>query len=306
MSLHGLGIAARMLFVCSPKVFYRGTGRGVMSVVLLVVGALTTLAGLLLVASGVTMHEGTFDGEAITPGTIAAIGGLLLIGMGLAVRELRRIERTLAERATARAAGAAETSENAAAEAPEAAVRIPFPGKQKRQLQVAAPSLAQVPPERLSVKFPNLQGREEGPVVEEQIRAVTPPAAAGNASGGMSASATPRLDVRAHPMDAPDGVKASGIGAFLAAGRSRKDGAAVPAQAALAVSPPEPAPQAEAAVERTAAGRPAATVTALKSGVLEGMPYTLYSDGSIEAQLPQGTLRFGSITALREHIDSSA
>ena len=33
------------------------------------------------------------------------------------------------------------------------------------------------------------------------------------------------------------------------------------------------------------------------------MAYTLYSDGSIEAQLPQGKLRFGSITALRNHIE---
>jgi hypothetical protein len=44
----------------------------------------------------------------------------------------------------------------------------------------------------------------------------------------------------------------------------------------------------------------------LKSGVVEGMAYTLYSDGSIEAQLPQGTLRFGSINALRHHIENSA
>jgi hypothetical protein len=44
----------------------------------------------------------------------------------------------------------------------------------------------------------------------------------------------------------------------------------------------------------------------LKSGVIEGMAYTLYSDGSIEAQLPQGTLRFGSIAALRDHIESQS
>ena len=37
-----------------------------------------------------------------------------------------------------------------------------------------------------------------------------------------------------------------------------------------------------------------------------GVPYTLYSDGSIEAQLPEGTLRFGSITKLRNHIEQSA
>jgi hypothetical protein len=52
-----------------------------------------------------------------------------------------------------------------------------------------------------------------------------------------------------------------------------------------------------------AAGDAAAPVSALKSGVVEGMAYTLYSDGSIEAQLPQGKLRFGSITALRNHIE---
>jgi hypothetical protein len=49
-----------------------------------------------------------------------------------------------------------------------------------------------------------------------------------------------------------------------------------------------------------------APITILKSGVVEGMAYTLYSDGSIEAQLPQGTLRFGSITALRDHIESAS
>jgi hypothetical protein len=47
-------------------------------------------------------------------------------------------------------------------------------------------------------------------------------------------------------------------------------------------------------------------ISILKSGVVEGMAYSLYSDGSIEAELPQGTLRFGSIEALRNHIESSA
>ena len=43
----------------------------------------------------------------------------------------------------------------------------------------------------------------------------------------------------------------------------------------------------------------------LKSGVVDGMAYTLYADGSIEAQLPQGTVRFGSIAELRAHIESN-
>ena len=47
-------------------------------------------------------------------------------------------------------------------------------------------------------------------------------------------------------------------------------------------------------------------MTVLKTGVVDGMTYTLFSDGSIEAELPQGTLRFGSIAELRNHIEQSA
>jgi hypothetical protein len=43
----------------------------------------------------------------------------------------------------------------------------------------------------------------------------------------------------------------------------------------------------------------------LKSGVIDGMAYTLYTDGSIEAELPQGTMRFGSIDELRAHLEST-
>ena len=58
-------------------------------------------------------------------------------------------------------------------------------------------------------------------------------------------------------------------------------------------SPPPP--------KRTEPERPRA-VAILKSGIVDGMGYTLYVDGSIEAELPQGTLRFASINELRSHI----
>ena len=35
------------------------------------------------------------------------------------------------------------------------------------------------------------------------------------------------------------------------------------------------------------------------------MGYTLYVDGSIEAELPQGTLRFASINELRSHLEKN-
>ena len=44
-------------------------------------------------------------------------------------------------------------------------------------------------------------------------------------------------------------------------------------------------------------------VTVLKSGVVDGMAYSLYSDGSIEAQMPEGMMRFASIDELTAHID---
>ena len=59
---------------------------------------------------------------------------------------------------------------------------------------------------------------------------------------------------------------------------------------------PEPAPLEE----------PRAAATILKSGVVDGMAYTLYTDGSIEAKLPDGTVRFGSIAELRAHIERNS
>jgi hypothetical protein len=47
----------------------------------------------------------------------------------------------------------------------------------------------------------------------------------------------------------------------------------------------------------------ASAVSVLKSGVVDGMAYSLYSDGSIEAQMPEGRMRFASIDELRAHLD---
>ena len=55
----------------------------------------------------------------------------------------------------------------------------------------------------------------------------------------------------------------------------------------------------------SAASEQSPATTILKSGVVEGI-YTLYADGSIEAELPDGTVRFGSIAELRAHIESNS
>jgi hypothetical protein len=40
----------------------------------------------------------------------------------------------------------------------------------------------------------------------------------------------------------------------------------------------------------------------VRSGIIGGMAYTLYADGSIEAELPIGTVCFGSLAELQEHV----
>lgn len=76
---------------------------------------------------------------------------------------------------------------------------------------------------------------------------------------------------------------------------------------APAAAPPHAPPAVDAAPARTPAPAPEERpVAILKSGVVDGMAYTLYADGSIEAQLPQGTVRFGSIAELRAHIENNA
>jgi hypothetical protein len=65
-------------------------------------------------------------------------------------------------------------------------------------------------------------------------------------------------------------------------------------------SPSAPAPP--VAPVRTARLEPRPSPI-LKSGVIDEMAYTLFTDGSIEAQMPDGTMRFASIEELRRHLD---
>lgn len=75
-----------------------------------------------------------------------------------------------------------------------------------------------------------------------------------------------------------------------------------PRQEGLDAAAPPEAPVAE----DDRLDEPARGAAILKSGVVDGMGYTLYVDGSIEAELPQGTLRFSSINDLRNYLEKNA
>src|SRR5271170_5580266 len=86
-----------------------------MYLVLLLFGVGLAVAGIVLAASGVSIHDRIFDASIVAPGVLAVTGGLILVGLGLALRVLQRIEGALAARPMPRAVrpgepAAAETS----------------------------------------------------------------------------------------------------------------------------------------------------------------------------------------------------
>ncbi len=300
---------------------------------LLSLGAATAAAGLALVTSVAT---GAFDAETITPGTIATVGGLLLVGLGLTVRALQRIERALELRPMPRALRPGEAPAAAVTERADGSAQIPFPARPKAELgSRAAPSAASAAPapvedaalERLREKFPTLVRLENAPAVAEADVSLQPPARFGApANGGstVNGAAVARTNGAAPPpagaavantraSASPARPKGSMFDAFWPKGpRSRKDAEQLAAQGPLPASAGEPPRPNEvtASESRPAIDEPAAAaqapVSVLKSGVVEGRTYTLYSDGSIEAQFPQGVMRFGSIAELRNHIENKS
>jgi hypothetical protein len=302
-----------------------------MSAFLLLLGAVTTAAGLALVTSGAT---GAFEAEIITPGAIAAVGGLLLIGLGLTVRALQRIERALESRPMPRRVRSGEAPSAAVAERADAAVQIPFPARPKAPPGSRGPAAGASPApvedaalERLREKFPTLVRLENAPAVEEADVSLLPPApAAAQGNGGASvnggavgltngAAASARVPRPANARVSGSSARPKGtmFDAFWPKGqRPRKDAAETAAQASpqsaaeLPQANEAPVPEPRPVVEEEPAAPPQPSVSVLKSGVVEGRAYTLYSDGSIEAQFPQGMMRFGSIAELRNHIESSS
>jgi hypothetical protein len=294
-----------------------------------VAGALVTLAGLALVAAGVIPRDGAIDSGTLTAGTIAAVGGLLLIGIGLAVRELRRIGRVIASRPP----HAVPLDEDQAADFVEAhsQPRISLPRKpgltatSAATFAAAAQALDDTTSDHLRTRIPSRDQRDEEPAFtegdaapvsrlplrSEDFRERRDTAAKGYTGNGAT---PPRgitdFEPRPRLAGSPATPKAKVFNAFWSGGQRREQPTAA-SQAAAAVAralpagAPAPASQAFPDMVAVPSDQPSA-VTILKSGVIEGMAYTLYSDGSIEAQLPQGTLRFGSIAALRDHIESKS
>ena len=305
-----------------------------MAVILLVLGILLTAAGGALIGFGLPIKELAFGATQILAGAFAVVGGLLLVGLSAVLAELGRVRTALKAPVPAPQVVTAPAARSEVVAPPaEAVAREPVKESVKEVEPVrppaASPSPAVAVPasaiERLRSSLPHPD--KVVPEAEETVplspngqqaahHAEPPPPQVEPAprSAGAAAVETrePKLDFlfrprQTRPAAAPQVAQQEAFDSLWpkrpareAQTDARFEVARAPAAVAL-----RPAHDAEEAHDPSPTP-PERSVAILKSGVVDGMAYTLYADGSIEAQLPQGTVRFGSIAELRAHIESNA
>jgi hypothetical protein len=312
-----------------------------MPVLLCGVGVFALIAGLIMVGFGVPINEFSFGNTLISAGTTAIIGGLVIFALGVTVGQLRRITEAIAHQGPSGFAQA-EVSEPLAISSQPAAPSSPRAPFSARPRAEPAPlghgpfseghSDASGGSRRDQSLAPTLRNPEQAPVtVDDEISlspphpAVSAPPAAGNFSGRPRPPAAPTFGATTPDMDEEGREPILGRRSPAPSMPSVAPSPARPPQAARfdamwpAEAKPEKAPissdikpnlpppraggspkPAEPEVQKPRA------VAILKSGVVDGMGYTLYVDGSIEAELPQGTLRFASINELRSHLEKNS
>jgi hypothetical protein len=280
-----------------------------MLVVMLIAGIGLLLAGLLTVGFGIQLDL-SLGNTLILTGAIGACTGIMMLGLWTVVRELRNIGRRLgpavrAGRAETASAGSTATLGDQAPEdggfAPEDAghgesgaappwhegVVTRDRGRPERPA-AAAPEPAPALKPRRNLLFSS-SSRKERERAEARagdpsmpVPAAPPPAAEpGEVPPASFDDAWPKSE-RARAVDSPPRRPGRAPSTFA----EGSAGGAAPDRYPPAAGNEEP---------------PAVTV--LKSGVVDGMAYSLYSDGSIEAQMPEGMMRFASIDELRSHLD---
>jgi hypothetical protein len=281
-----------------------------MMTMLLIAGIAVLAAGLLAVASGIPVKEFSFGNTLILAGAVAACTGVIMLGLAVVVRELQNIARRLgpanpavAGRAKSEPQLAVAAADQPASENPdgtepagkqppsapwqeEVAARDRGRGRGDTAPEAASPEPAAATKPRRNLLFSSSSRRER----ERAARAPDGPAA----DPGSAPPVAPPAPKEAAPASFEDAWPQSDRARSDALRRTRTPSTFAEPNAA-APAPERPAP--------TAPSEEPAPVTVLKSGVVDGMAYSLYSDGSIEAQMPEGMMRFASIDELRSHLD---
>ena len=290
-----------------------------MMFVVLIGGLVLLVAGLVTAGLGVELDL-SFGNTLLLAGVIVACTGVLLLGLWTVVRELRAIARQFSGlSALAPAAGPRPSAGLGAAlgdQAPDddgfAFGEEPVPGHAEPAVQLPAPPWLDEGASR---------GRGEAP-------AETPPTAKPRRNLLFSSSSRKERERAQARAPEPSITDLPSINAGFASSAMEpvdRDAASATFDDAWPMSErlrggEAPMPRRGSRASSTFAGRAAGVgdadrvapvarsedqpqVTVLKSGVVDGMAYSLYSDGSIEAQMPEGMMRFASINELRAHLD---
>jgi len=293
-----------------------------MVAVLLIGGIGFLLAGLLTVGLGIQLDL-SFGNTLILTGAIVTCTGVMMLALWIAVRELKNIARQLGHGipADSRAGSMLPSGDLSAAlgnQAPEDGGFLFSRDQPALENPVSAESAAKSPS-----PLPwhaEAASRDRAPAAPEAAAAVKP--RRNLVFSSSSRRERERAQARAAERSAVDLHPAS-VAAPLPAELSEP----APATFDDAWPKPERARAADAPLPRRSGRTPSSftepsfgaagadpyptasrtedqpPITVLKSGVVDGMAYSLYSDGSIEAQMPEGMMRFASIDELRSHLD---
>jgi len=236
-----------------------------MYIVLMALGVILAVAGAGMTIFGVANNGFDIGNTMISAGMTGLAGGLIVVALANLARELRATRQPQAR-----------TSSRPAAAAAPAPRSREVPAEKPPPASGATADLSQVLAEPAAGPAP------VEPRVEPTPPTPPPPPPAGDPFAPARADPQRRAAARERSFDAV--------------------WAPEPAKPAPAAARPAPEPARESESVAIRPPREPQAVSVLKSGVIEGMAYTLYSDGSIEADLPQGVMRFPSIDALRRHL----
>lgn len=285
---------------------------------LLIAGIGVVIIGVLTIIYGIPIKEFSFGNTMILAGATVTSTGLLLLGLWVVARELRALAQRLASAGAGIAIpikdpvvasagqfnagedGAVVTSEQTAHSAGEIPASAdssslsPAGANEPGGPAVTPDSPPEPPAKRRNLLFSSSSKKER----ERAAARAAEQASAEQASRKTADTAPqdPEISPRssfdaAWPMN--EGPRAESSFRRSARPSPELGGAATPDRPEPDAASREPAPPADATT----------VVTILKSGVVDGMAYSLYSDGSIEAQMAEGMVRFGSIDELRAHLD---
>ena len=181
-----------------------------MYLVLFAVGLLITAAGFVTIGFGIPINAFSLGNTLIIAGTVAVVGGLILIGLGAAIRQLNRIAEALNSRPLARPAACCARALPSCRTSPTRWCRRP-PACRKRRAHAAAgrPKLrrdrAAVAPSRVS-RLPPARprparstgcARSRSPQSEAPPVAAEPPVDGGRRRGAAVAARAAASDVLA-------------------------------------------------------------------------------------------------------------